>query len=236
MRKRILATLLSVIMIIGLLPVTSLAAKTFTCTIQAVIIDEDGNWESTNKLPSKSFSGTTNGGYSSPGTTWQWIPSGNNEYTITSQQNTNVNASAYLKYPTDLWTYNSKELKLVGMGSNSYSTTNDYNVAEADLSYDWKFEKLSFSITNPSSEYITYIFQRQSTKPTAPSDSELKVLLENNAVTVECTNNSVEHEQDPITYGLLENSYTIGTVTGNSSSGYTCTITVNPALYVARVQ
>ena len=229
MRKRILATLLSVIMIIGLLPITSLASTTiFEYTIQVVIVDENGKWKSTNALPSKEFNGTTVSG-SSYNDDWQWKPDDEGGYTITSSATTAVNAFGRLKYPTALWEYSSDEYEFIGIGKNSYATEPAYT-QNVDSSY--LFERNSFPFSTRTG-YRTYILREKSSQPDAPSDSELKGLLENNAVTVDCINEQVNHgSNNPITYGLLSGSYTKGTITGDSSSGYTYTITVNPEKYV----
>lgn len=68
------------------------------------------------------------------------------------------------------------------------------------------------------------------TTPTAPDDDDLSTILGNDIITVECINTSTIHADG--TYGLLAGSYTIGSVSGTAQSGYTCDITVQPALYV----
>lgn len=169
MRKRIVATFLSLLIILSVLPFSAFAATTFTFTVQPVIVDGDGKLMWGQSFESKNFSGTTAGGYTSPETTWQWTPSGAN-YSVSGEANTNVNAAAHLKYPTELWEYDSTEYKFIGMGSQIYSTTLDYNLTEAQLTYAWQFEKLSFSVTNRTGKYFTYIFQQQgSSTPTTPA-------------------------------------------------------------------
>lgn len=71
-------------------------------------------------------------------------------------------------------------------------------------------------------------------EPTAPDYGTLKDLLKDGAVKIDCTNTQVEHGEgnDPITYGLIENSYTPGSVISDNQGGYTYTITVHPDLYV----
>ena len=169
MRKRIVATFLSLLIILSVLPFSAFAATTFTFTVQPVIVDGDGKLMWGQSFESKNFSGTTAGGYTSPETTWQWTPSGAN-YSVSGEANTNVNAAAHLKYPTELWEYDSTEYKFIGMGSLIYSTTLDYNLTEAQLTYAWQFENLSFSVTNRTGKYFTYIFQQQgSSTPTTPA-------------------------------------------------------------------
>ena len=68
------------------------------------------------------------------------------------------------------------------------------------------------------------------TTPTAPDDDDLSTILGNDIITVECINSNTSHADG--TYGLLKGSYVIGSVNGSAQSGYTCDITVQPALYV----
>lgn len=67
-------------------------------------------------------------------------------------------------------------------------------------------------------------------KPDAPTYEEMKELLTNGAVKIDCVNSAVEHEDK--TYSLIEDSYTGGTVEGDATTGYTATITINPEKYV----
>ena len=69
-----------------------------------------------------------------------------------------------------------------------------------------------------------------STAPTAPSNKEVEDLLNANAVTVECVNADMSHEDK--TYGLLADSYSIGEVDAVAEVGYFCMITVSAAPYV----
>lgn len=67
-------------------------------------------------------------------------------------------------------------------------------------------------------------------KPEPPDDDTLLELLKN-AVTINCTNDAVNHQNE--TYDLLAESYDRGTVQGNDQDGYTFTVTVHPDKYVA---
>ena len=69
--------------------------------------------------------------------------------------------------------------------------------------------------------------------PNAPTDAQVQTLLSGNAVKIDCINSEVTHA-DKI-YGLIAGTYSIGSVQGDSTSGYTCAVTVNnPAPYVSR--
>ena len=69
------------------------------------------------------------------------------------------------------------------------------------------------------------------TTPDEPTDDQVKDLLADNAVTIDCTNKDVEHANK--TYGLL-GQYTIGEVQGNETDGYTVVVTVAPDAYVTQ--
>ena len=66
--------------------------------------------------------------------------------------------------------------------------------------------------------------------PAKPSEEDIKNLLVENVVKVDCINSSVDHADQ--TYPLLDGSFSVGDVQGSASS-YTCTVTVNAAMYVA---
>ena len=63
------------------------------------------------------------------------------------------------------------------------------------------------------------------TIPEKPDNPTVEELLINNAVTIDCINNEVNHPNK--TYGLL-GKYTIGEVTGDETKGYKVDITVEP--------
>lgn len=67
-------------------------------------------------------------------------------------------------------------------------------------------------------------------KPDAPTYAEMKELLANGAVKIDCVNSAVSHGDK--TYSLIKGSYTGGTVEGDATTGYTATITINPEKYV----
>ena len=66
--------------------------------------------------------------------------------------------------------------------------------------------------------------------PAKPSEEDIKKLLVENVVKVDCINSSVDHADQ--TYPLLDGAFSVGDVQGSASS-YTCTVTVNAAMYVA---
>ena len=216
MRKRILATLLSVIMIIGLFPLTVFAA-TCNATIRFKVIpvylddsmylgyavDYDSAWEGT--LPCT--------------------------YSTTHSANANHQIAIKGFHPQTINLQVREGYEWVGW--EKYSIDLD-GVKNPQFEKYFNFSSATTNVTGTGTHYIYMVYHLETpTQPTAPSDSELKGLLENNAVTVDCINEQVNHGgNDSITYGLLSGSYTTGTVTGSSSSGYTYTITVNPEKYV----
>ena len=68
-----------------------------------------------------------------------------------------------------------------------------------------------------------------SAAPSVPGADSLKYLLDKIKVT--CVTNNTAHGTKE--FDLIDGSYTVGAVEGNAISGYTCDITVHPALYVA---
>ena len=235
MRKRILAIFLSLFMILGILPTTAWAAKTFTVTIQAVIVNENGGWQSTNALPSKNFSETTPSGSSYNGD-WQWSSDGNGYKMVSDGFGTNVNAFGKLKHPTALWDYDTSEYEFIGIGKYSYATDPAFDIDQTILNSSYRFENLSFTFTN-ATEWRTYIFREKGTTPTtppeAPDDDDLNDILDNSVVTVDCTNSDASH--DDKTYGLIKDGYTLpSAVTGNATDGWTYVITLVPSAYVAQ--
>lgn len=87
----------------------------------------------------------------------------------------------------------------------------------------------SAKITGNGTTFTLYYDRTVETKPDAPTSDEVTELL-NNAVKVDCTNETANHADR--TYGLINESFTIGNVEGNADSGYTVEVTVSPAKYV----
>lgn len=87
----------------------------------------------------------------------------------------------------------------------------------------------SAKITGNGTTFTLYYDRTVETKPDAPTSDEVTELL-NNAVKVDCTNETANHADR--TYGLINESFTIGNVEGNADNGYTVEVTVSPAKYV----
>ena len=67
--------------------------------------------------------------------------------------------------------------------------------------------------------------------PSAPTDSQLPGILGESVVKVACANPKAAHGDK--TYALLPGSYTISAVAGDATIGYSCTVSINSAPYVA---
>ena len=77
--------------------------------------------------------------------------------------------------------------------------------------------------------------------PTKPSDSDLTGNPEDpddpgilGNITVQCTNTEASHKDQSKEYDALTGSYKVGEVTALANGGYTCDVTVESALYVAK--
>ena len=244
--KRLLTWVLVLVMALSLLPVNALAKPSektdWTADIYAVIVDADNKITSINTLTSKEYSGTTED-FTDKGFKWQWNANGNG-YTISTTitgPNSNVNASPYMKYPTNLWDYSGKTFE--GYTTQNYYPTEGGSVSRMKLNgkgtFDSQWEhnngignnSYSAALALKSKLSVWYVFRDTTpTAPSKPSDDAVKSLL-GNAVKVDCINTSVAHADQ--TYSLLDGSFTVGDVQGSAGS-YTCTVTVNAPAYVAK--
>lgn len=98
----------------------------------------------------------------------------------------------------------------------------------------WKAPKnklpLAFSLTcqDPRPSDPT---PRTSNVPSVPTDSQLPGILGQSIAKVACANSQAFHGDK--TYGLLPGGYTISAVAGDATIGYSCTVSINSAPYVA---
>lgn len=143
--------------------------------------------------------------------------------------------------------------KLEGSSNEGYRTTltitqpneyiNDYVSANGEHTRsndDVKVIDLQWVVVDGKSQWkavepVTYEVQCETdpgtTIPEQPDKPTVEKLLINNAVTIDCINDEVTH--DDKTYELLD-GYTIGEVTGNATQGYIVDITVTPDAYVTQ--
>ena len=228
MKKRLLAMLLALMLVVGLLPVGVLAAGSYKVVIQAVVRDENGDWVSTNALPSKNFRGTTSAGSSGGDGQWQWTPEAGG-YVLTATLDSNANAWGELKAPGYLWDYDEEELTLVGIGKNSYSTEVVYQVPE----YDWQWESELFYLAPNagSTDWRTYIFEQVSTEP--EPNPGINGFDKNRVLNVENIPEDIELNIDDVTINyddhvIIPNGGSVTllyklTVTGDDGANFTIT-------------
>ena len=176
MKKRIFASLLAMVMAFSLLPLNALAkpsGKTdWTADIYAVIVGADNKITSVNTLTSKGYNGTTKD-FTGQGFEWQW-KSNENGYTISTTitgSDRNVNASPYMKYPTNLWDYPDKTFKFEGYTTRAYNPVVSDSVSGLKLSgkdsYSWQWERnngvgknsYSAALALKSKLSVWYVFQ-----------------------------------------------------------------------------
>ena len=67
--------------------------------------------------------------------------------------------------------------------------------------------------------------------PDMPTPDEVKALLGDDAVLIDCVNEDADHADK--TYALVDGAFTIDPVEGDETNGYTCSVTVTPHTYVA---
>ncbi len=110
--------------------------------------------------------------------------------------------------------------------TNAKITNKDMSNATGDITggISWNTSRgvsTSLSISGAASLPVS--------EPDKPSDTDVTALL-NQAVQVTCVNSQAQHTSS--THDLLDGSFTIGEVTGDSSSGYFCDVTVTAEKYV----
>lgn len=178
--KRIASTVCAAAMCAAMLPATAFAegpetTDNYEVTIQAVVRDSEGQWVSTNALPTQKFTGTTVAGSSGGGSEsqWQWTPS-ENGYVLTATLSSHANAWGGLKYPTSLWEYDTDKLTFVGIGKNSYSTDVLY---PEDVNNAYLFEHNSYLLANSSGSgyYLTYFFEEKAPEPEPEPEPEYTI-------------------------------------------------------------
>ena len=114
--------------------------------------------------------------------------------------------------------------------TNARITNKDMSKATGQVTFG-----MSWNTQGGTSTYISISGAKDlpTPAPNAPTDAQVQTLLSGNAVKIDCINSEVTHA-DKI-YGLIAGTYSIGSVQGDSTSGYTCVVTVNnPAPYVSR--
>ena len=109
--------------------------------------------------------------------------------------------------------------------TNARITNKDMSAATGSVTFG-----LSFNTSGGTSTNIIISGAKDlPAKPSKPSGDDIKNLLGENVVKVDCINTSVDHADK--TYSLLDGSFTVGDVQGSAGS-YTCTVMVNAEKYV----
>ena len=94
----------------------------------------------------------------------------------------------------------------------------------------WPLNKSGTTACNKGTT-IYLVAKNPNPQPNQPTDAEIKGLVGSGNIKVKCTTANTTHPIE--SYGLLDGSYTTGTVTKNGDA-YTCTIAVDPAKYVTK--
>ena len=94
----------------------------------------------------------------------------------------------------------------------------------------WPLNKSGTTACNKGTT-IYLVAKNPNPQPNQPTDAKIKGLVGSGNIQVKCTTANTTHPIE--SYSLLDGSYTTGTVTKNGDA-YTCTITVDPAIYVAK--
>ena len=92
----------------------------------------------------------------------------------------------------------------------------------------WPLNKSGTTACNKGTT-IYLVAKNPNPQPNQPTDAEIKGLVGSGNIQVKCITANTTHPIER--YGLLDGSYTTGTVTKNGDA-YTCTITVQPGEYV----
>ena len=94
----------------------------------------------------------------------------------------------------------------------------------------WSLNKSGTTACNKGTT-IYLVAKNPNPQPNQPTDAEIKGLVGSGKIQVQCTTANTTHPRE--SYGLLDGSYTTGAVIKDGNT-YTCTITVDPAQYVAK--
>ena len=94
----------------------------------------------------------------------------------------------------------------------------------------WSLNKSGTTACNKGTT-IYLVAKNPNPQPNQPTDAEIKGLVGSGNIKVKCTTANTAHLIE--SYSLLDGSYTTGAVIKDGNT-YTCTITVDPAIYVAK--
>ena len=115
-------------------------------------------------------------------------------------------------------------------GAHVLQTTNPVQ-GDYTITLTWDKNSNAWKLPDPSNLPVTYSVECTG----LPSYEDLKKLLGDEVVTIECINDTLYPSHTSETYGLLEGGYsTDNSVNGNATNGYTYDITIHPNAYVTK--
>ena len=216
MKKKLFVLLMALLMVMTMMPTTAFAANgtghQISVKIYKVVLDSSKplgyqNPELINTITVTCKDRTAHSGW-------------NHNVNLKEFYPTNVGASTndWTGWEFDSYYTKGKEMKTF-FSSTSSTVNATANVTGSEPYPCSKNFYLVYKDSNPTPQ-----------KPDAPTYAEMKELLANGAVKIDCVNSAVSHEDK--TYSLIKDSYTGGIVEGDATTGYTATITISPEKYV----
>lgn len=224
MKKKLTALLLSVCMLIAIFPITALAREVSNAilTVSINVRAYNPNKQQHERFPNLKVATTVK------------VEEGSNpEYPVSYrfEKETYWGSTSSPYFGKEGWKL------IVTIGNTELDTANAW-VFDRDMSRVSGTGSTFYPIYTPSGSAsftnTLYIWDTGTPLPQPvpdkPSEDDLPAILSEKAVTVDCINESASHPDE--TCGLLADSYTIGDVEGDETSGYTCDIAVQPDPYV----
>ena len=213
MKKKIFSLILALVMVLSLLPTTALAVSC-TATIKFRVIPvylDDSMYLGYNVDYNNDWEGT--------------LPC---TYTTTHSSNANHQIKIAGFHPDKIRLNIKEGYEWAGWAKYTIDLS---TVTIPSFGPYYSFSSDTTNVTGTGTHYIYMIYHPTAAPaPTPPDGGDLEDILGDSVVTVDCINQQTDH--DPITYGLLDGSFTVGSVAGDSSSGYFCNVTVSANLYV----
>lgn len=224
MKKKLTALLLSVCMLIAIFPITALAREVSnaTLTVSINVRAYNPNTQQHERFYNLNVSTTVK------------VEEGSNpEYPVTYrfEKETYWGNTSHPYFGEEGWKL------IVAIGDIELDTANAW-VFDRDMSgvsgTGQTFKPMYAPSGSASFTNTLYIWDTGTPLPqpvpNKPSESNVSDILNEGTVKVDCTTESANHPDE--IYGLLPDSYEIGDVEGDETSGYTCDITVQPGPYV----
>ena len=143
----------------------------------------------------------------------------------------NVEGDATSGYTCTITVQSEKYVNDYNAGINVNHTLDGSPTGKIKL--EWDKDNQKWKLATPSGVPVVFTVKCETQEP--PTDTpnppaDIKELVGSSNIQVQCTTANTTHPIE--SYSLLDESYTTGTVTKDGDA-YTCTITVDPAKYVA---